>query len=132
MDTGTQPSKVVGKTVLLVEDDTFLRALVTEKLARIGVRLLQADTGEQALEIIKKEKPDLVLLDIVLPGISGFDVLTQMRADKNIASVSVIILSNLSEERDIARAKELGVTQFLVKVNVSPSELAERVRAMFA
>lgn len=132
MDTETQPDNAVRKKVLLVEDDTFLRDLVTEKLAHINVQLLQAGTGEAALEIIKKEKPALVLLDIVLPGISGFDVLTQIRADEAIAKTPVVILSNLGQEKDIARAKELGVLEFIIKVNVNPSEIVERVQALLA
>lgn len=116
-----------SKKVLLVEDDTFLRDLISLKIAHAGIQLLQASTGEAALEIITKDKPDLVLLDIVLPGMSGFDVLEHIRADKDTENTSVMIVSNLGQEKDLIRAKKLGVSQFLVKINNTPSEIMRHI-----
>ena len=124
-----QSVSLVGKCVLVVEDDTFLRDLVSQKLQHEQVVLLQAGSGEEALEILKRaQKPEIILLDLVLPGISGFDTLAKIKADESLKDIPVIILSNLGQEKDLAEAKRLGSAGFMVKVNFSPSEIVTEIR----
>jgi two-component system alkaline phosphatase synthesis response regulator PhoP len=86
----------MAKTILIVEDDQFLRELMVRKIVSEGYNSIETETGEEGIEKIKKEKPDLVLLDIVLPGIDGIEVLKKIKEDPNVKSIPVIILSNLA------------------------------------
>lgn len=119
------------KTVLMVEDDLLLSDLLGLKLSE-KFNLLHADSGEAALEILKSSVPDLVLLDILLPGIDGFDVLRRIKADQRTAGISVVILSNLGEEADIKKGKELGAEEFVVKVSLLPNEIVDLVEKVCA
>jgi len=118
------------KTILIIEDDTFLQGLVARKLGGEGFNILAASNGEEGLQIMKKTVPDLLLLDLLLPSIDGFEVLAKMRADPNLNKVRVMVFSNLSEEKDIKRAKDLGVVDYLVKANFTLDELAERIKEL--
>lgn len=117
------------KKVLVVEDDPLLTDLFAQKLAKDFV-FLHAPTGEMALDQVKKEAPDLVLLDILLPGIDGFEVLRQIKADQATASTRVIILSNLGSPEDMKKGTELGAEKFIVKVSLSLSEVHSLVKSV--
>ncbi len=123
---------MAGKTysVLVVEDDKLLSDLLARKFTAEKFKILYAPTGERALEILKEEKPDLILLDILLPGIDGFEVLRQAKASQMSADIPVIILSNLGQESDIEMGKKLGAVEFLVKVSLTLDEIVEKVRAV--
>ena len=101
--------------VLWVEDDSFLSDLVAAKLKHEGCAAFYAKDGEQALEILKTEIPDIILLDLVLPGMSGFDVLETIRKNPTFKEVPIIVLSNLGQEKDIERSKQLGATKHIIK-----------------
>jgi CheY-like chemotaxis protein len=113
--------------ILLVEDDRFLRELMSQKLVKMGYDLVAAVDGEEGVEQAKSEKPEIILLDIMLPGIDGFGVLTQVKADPSTADIPVIMLSNLGQREDIDRALKLGATDFLVKAHFTPQEIIDKI-----
>jgi CheY-like chemotaxis protein len=115
------------KKILFLEDDSFLHDLMSQKLAAAGVELMHAASGQEFFERLKEATPDLILTDLVLPQISGFEILRKMREDPQHANIPVIVLSNLSQKKDIDEAKSLGVVKFLTKVNVTPGEIVEEV-----
>lgn len=116
------------RKILIVEDDKFLRELISRKLVREQYEVVDAIDGESCLKIIKEEKPDLVLLDLILPGIDGFGVLTKLKDDPLTASVPVIILSNLGQREDIERGLKLGAADYLVKAHFTPNEIIEKIK----
>lgn len=121
-----------AKTVILiVEDDKFLRTLLDEKLKREGFFIVDAENGQEALVKMKEApRPHLVLLDILLPIVDGFEVLRQMRDDSELKRIPVVVLSNLGQEEDIRRAKDLGAKDYLVKAYFTPGEIVEKIRAV--
>jgi DNA-binding response OmpR family regulator len=121
-----------ARRVLLAEDDRFLRRAAEARLRRHGLEVLTAVDGEEALRIARAERLDLVLLDVVMPKLEGFEVLKLLKEDEATASIPVIILSNLGQERDVAQAKALGAVAFLVKAHLSLQDLVDRVDAVLA
>ena len=117
-----------GPRILIVEDDPLLSDLLAQKLHAEKFDLQTARTGEEALEMIGRVKPDLILLDILLPGIDGFEVLRRIKADPSTKDIKVIILSNLGQDTDVARGQELGAEKYIVKVSLSLSEVVSLVR----
>jgi two-component system alkaline phosphatase synthesis response regulator PhoP len=116
--------------VLIVEDDRFLRRACEASLKRRGFDVLTAADGEEALRIVRAEAPVLVLLDMLMPKVSGLDVLRALRADPATREVRVLVLSNSSRPADIDEATRLGIYGYLVKANLSLDELADRVAAL--
>jgi DNA-binding response OmpR family regulator len=122
----------LGIKVLLVEDDTFLREICSKKLVKEGFTVFEAIDGEQVLREIDKIVPDIVLLDIILPAIDGFGVLTSIRGNSNemIKKVPVIMLSNLGQEDDIKKAMELGANNYLVKAHFTTDEIVGKIKKL--
>lgn len=118
--------KIMEK-ILIVEDDKFLRELIAQKLVKEGYHISEAVDGEEGLKKAKEEKPDLVLLDLILPGIDGFEVLARMK-EENIGRVPVIILSNLGQKEDVEKGLELGAVDYLVKAHFTPGEIIEKIK----
>lgn len=116
------------KKILLVEDDKFLRELMTKKLFSMEYDVVSAVDGESGLAMIKESKPDLVLLDLILPGINGFEVLERAKKDPETASIPIIILSNLGQKEDIDRGISLGAADFLVKAHFTPQEITNKLK----
>ena len=114
--------------ILIVEDDKFLRELIARKLTAENYQISEAIDGEEGLKKIKEEKPDLVLLDLILPGIDGFEVLSRIKEDPSLASIPVIILSNLGQREDVERGMKLGAVDYLVKAHFTPNEIIEKVK----
>lgn len=114
--------------ILLAEDDKFLIEIYQRKLENQGFIVLLAFDGNKVLEILEKEKIDLILLDIMLPGINGFDLLETMNKHKQWATIPVIIHTNLGQDKDIEKAKQLGAKDYLIKANVSTKEVVERIK----
>jgi len=121
------------KKIVLIEDDVNIRKMYKTKLELSGYDILTAEDGKEAVELVKKENPDLVLLDILLPKKDGFEVLKEIKdsTDEKIKSVPVIMLSNLSSKEDINEAKKLGAVDFFVKAKTSPREIVEKVGGFF-
>lgn len=121
-----------GKKILIVEDDDFLRSLVVTKLQKEGFAVGAAADGDNMLEKLDAEKPDLMILDLMLPSISGFEVLEQVRASATWKSLHVIIFSNLGDEEDIKKGTELGADDYLVKANFTLDELVDKIKGILA
>ncbi len=119
-----------AKRVLLVEDDRFLRRAGEAVLRRCGLTVLLAVDGDEALALARREKPDLVLLDMLMPRRSGIEVLRELRAQPDTRSMRVLVLSNSSREQDIEEAERLGVEGYWVKAEMSLNELGDRVVAL--
>ncbi|MDD5606569.1 MAG: response regulator, partial [Candidatus Pacebacteria bacterium] len=96
------------KKLLIIEDHAFLKELIAKKLSQEGHEIIEASDGEEGLKKVKEAKPDLVLLDLILPGIDGFHVLEQIKKDSEISKTPVIILSNLGQKEDIDKGMNLG------------------------
>lgn len=118
--------------ILLVEDDKFLATALGDKLEREGFQVARATTGVAALEAARASRPDLVLLDLIIPQKSGFQVLTELKADAALASIPVIILSNLGQEADIEKAKALGAADYFIKSDVQMKEVVARIKTYLA
>ena len=117
-------------SILIVEDDRFLRELLVRKVESAGFVTTIAVDGKEALKKIKEELPRLVLLDLVLPGIDGFEVLRQVKADPQTSKISVIILSNLGQREDVERGLKLGADDYLIKAHFTPDEIIQKVQKL--
>jgi DNA-binding response OmpR family regulator len=120
-------AKINYATILVVEDEITIRRFIVINLERNGYKVLEASTGEEALEIIWCEKPDLVILDLMLPGIDGFEVCRRLR--KNFTDMAVIMLTARGQDTDKVLGLELGADDYVVKP-FNPFELVARVRAV--
>jgi len=118
------------KKILVVEDDSVLRYVLMEKLKNTGYVVFGAEDGEVAIKKIKDEKPDLVLLDILMPKKDGMEVLEEMNVDEEMNSIPVIIISNSGQPVEIERAKKLGAKDFLIKAVFDPNEVLEKVKKL--
>ncbi|MFH0818730.1 MAG: response regulator [Patescibacteria group bacterium] len=116
------------KQILVAEDDKFLRKVYQVKLAKEGFDVIIAKDGEEALKMALQNKPYLILLDMVMPKMSGFDVLEAIRANKDTQKTKVIILSNLGQDSDIQKGKELGVLEYVVKSNTNLEDVISIIR----
>ena len=117
------------KTILIIEDDKFLRELIVQKLIKEGFEISEAVDGEEGMKKVKEEKPDLILLDLILPGIDGFEVLARMKEDPVLAAIPVIILSNLGQKEDVEKGLKLGAVDYLIKAHFTPGEIIDKIKA---
>lgn len=115
-------------TILIVEDDQFLRNLCIRKLQKEKFNVVYAVDGEGGLRKIQEEKPDLVLLDILLPGLNGFDVVTAAKNNPELARIPIILLSNLGDKSDVNKGLGLGADDYLIKAHFTPGEIVDKVR----
>jgi CheY-like chemotaxis protein len=117
--------------ILLAEDDRFLRKAASGMLRKLGHTVITAEDGEEALRLARAELPELILLDLIMPKIQGFEVLRSLKADPATAGIPVIVLSNLSQDADVQTTLLAGAVEYLVKANLSLVELGAAVsRAM--
>lgn len=119
-----------GRVVMWVEDDQFLSDLISRKLSSQECRLVYARTGEEALKTLETEKPDIIILDLLLPGISGFDVLEKIKLDDRLKEIPVVILSNFSQNNEMDRAKKLGSKRFLIKASIVLDDLVREIKSV--
>ena len=115
------------QTILIIEDDKFLRELISQKLIKEGYEISEAIDGEKGIKRVQEEKPDLVLLDLILPGIDGFEVLSRMKGDEALAKIPVIILSNLGQREDVERGLKMGAVDYLIKAHFTPREIIDKI-----
>jgi len=120
----------MAKTILVIEDDKFLRELITRKLLDEAYEVSEAIDGEEGIKKIKEGKPDLILLDLILPGIDGFEVLSKMKEDPALASIPVIILSNLGQKDDVEKGLKMGAVDYLIKAHFTPGEIIEKIKVV--
>lgn len=124
------PAGLAGKKIMWVEDDKFLSDIIARKLSTQGCILFHATEGEEALRMLQKERPDLVLLDILLSGIDGFEILERIKSNEGTKHTPVILLSNLGQKADIEKGRTLGAARFLVKATVTLDEIIEEIKTV--
>ncbi len=117
-----------SKKVLIVEDDEFLRSLNAKRLEAEGFKVVIAVDGQSAIDLIPKEMPNLIFLDLLLPGVDGFEVLKKIKADDKTKAIPVIVFSNLGQKEDIEKAHNLGADDFLVKANFTLDDVVIKIK----
>lgn len=118
--------------ILLVEDDPLLIDIYTTKLKESGFNIKVLEDGNDVLAQMKKEKPDLVLLDIVLPHQDGWEILRQAQEDPETKGMKIVVLSNLGQQEEIKKGLQLGAVKYLIKAHYTPSEIVEEIKTIFA
>ena len=122
------------KILVVVEDDGLLRRVIADRLKSMGFDIFQAGDGKEAVDIILDKKPDLILLDLLIPTVDGFTVLEKIRSypDKKVAETSVVVLSNLWSDKDILRVKSLKVEEYFVKANTDMEEVFKKIQSLLS
>ena len=116
--------------ILIIEDDDFLRSLAVSKLEKEGFTVMMSPNGQEGLASVQANLPELIILDLMLPIMSGFDVLKTIKADDATKNIKVIVFSNLGEESDIKTCLDLGANDYLVKANFTLDELVEKIKEL--
>jgi DNA-binding response OmpR family regulator len=119
-------------SILIVEDDVFLADLYKTKFNLEGFDVSAAYDGEKGLTLAKKKNPDVILLDLVLPKLSGFAVLDKLKGDKKTKDIPVILLTNLSQKADVDKGLKLGAVDYLIKAHFMPSEVVGKIKELAA
>lgn len=120
------------KEVLIIEDDLFILDTISMKFTQSGFKVSPAINAEQAEAILAKSTPSIILLDLILPTVSGFDILKRIKSDPIKKLIPVIIFSNLDSKEDIDRAMELGAAGYMVKADFTPSEVVKKVEKLLS
>lgn len=120
------------KKILIVEDDVTLRGVLKEFLEAENFEIAVASDGEEGLTLIREIKPDMVLLDIILPKKNGLEVLKEIKADSECADIPIVLLTNLGSLSDIENALALGATTYLVKGDYQVKEIVEKIKGILA
>lgn len=121
-------SSVKPSIVLVVEDDKFYSNIYKVKLAKEGFDIRVANNGREALAFAREKMPELVLMDLIMPDMDGFEALREFKSDEKLRNIPVVVLSNLSQEEDIKRVMEAGALDYIVKANISLQDMVDRVR----
>jgi len=114
--------------ILLVEDDPFLTTMYKTRFSSEGHEVLTAQDGEVALEMLKKTPPDLAMLDVMLPKLGGFAILEEMQKSDALKKIPVVVLTNLADEESINKAKALGIKEFLIKAQHTPTQIFDVIK----
>ena len=122
-------SKKIAK-ILLVEDDEFLANMYRAKLEIENYEVVMALNGEAGLHMAEEKNPDLILLDIVMPKMNGFEVLKHLKSDKDLKKIPVILLTNLGQKEDVEKGLKLGADEYLIKAHFLPSEVINKIIKM--
>ncbi len=118
--------------LLLIEDDTFLAGMYVTKLTMENFQVDLANDGKSGLEKVKKMKPDLILLDVLLPKMNGFDVLKSLKEDPTTRDIPVVLLTNLGQKSDVMKGLDLGAVDYLIKAHFMPSEVVAKIKAILS
>jgi len=119
-----------GKTILIIEDDMALANLYKTELEIKGYTVVHVSEGIKGADAIKENNPDLVLLDIMLPGKNGLEILQDVRATEEIKDAKVIMLTNFGNEENVSTALELGALDYIMKYKITPSEMTEKIASL--
>lgn len=120
------------RTVLVIEDEAFILDLLVYKFKDQDWKIVSAMNGEAGIEKAKEEKPDIILLDILLPGMNGYEVLEQLKSDESMKDIPVLVLSNYGQKGEIEKSKELGAVDHLVKANIIIEEVINRAEKILS
>ena len=115
--------------ILLVEDDSLIVKIYSTRLKADGFTVVSADNGEDGIAMAEKETPDFILLDVMMPKMDGFKVLETLRAKEGLKNIPIIVYSNLAQESEMQKAVQMGATEFIVKANISPTELVNKIKS---
>jgi DNA-binding response OmpR family regulator len=118
--------------ILIVEDDSFLLNMYATKFEMEGFEVVMAEDGEKGLRLAKKEMPDMILLDILLPKMNGFEVLKALKEDELTKDMKVLLLTNLSQRAEVDQGFDLGAVEYLIKAHFMPSEVVAKVKKILA
>ena len=121
-----------SKTIVIVEDDAALVKALSQSFEREGFNVVSAVDGESGLRLIEEKKPDLIVLDIILPRKSGFEVMEALRGSPDLAAIPVAILTNLEGKQDIQRMTELGARCFFIKAEYTLEEITQKIKELLA
>ncbi len=127
-----EKTKKFNKKILLIEDDKMLADMYITKFSKEGMEVIRAEDGAKGLELAKKEKPDMILLDIIMPKLDGFAVLRELKKDPQAGSTHILLLTNLGQSEDVEKGKELGADDYFIKANHTPAEIVEKVKYLLA
>ncbi|MCK4553458.1 response regulator [Candidatus Parcubacteria bacterium] len=116
------------KKVLLVEDDKTISLMYKTKIETGGFEVLTADNGADGLKLAKEQKPDIIMLDVILPQLDGFSVLEELKKDTSTKNIPVVMLTNLGTEEDKEKGKKLGAIDYLVKASLTPAQVEENIK----
>ncbi len=122
----------MASKILIVEDDKFLRELISRKLVKEGYDIAEAIDGEEGIKKSEEFMPELILLDLILPGIDGFGTLEKVKENPKTMNIPVVILSNLGQKDEVERGLKLGAIDFLIKAHFTPEEIVEKIRLVLA
>jgi DNA-binding response OmpR family regulator len=114
--------------ILLIEDDKMLADMYITKFSKEGLKVIRAEDGAKGLEIAKKERPDMILLDIIMPKLDGFAVLRELKKDPGMGDTHILLLTNLGQSEDVDKGRELGADDYFIKANHTPAEIVEKVK----
>ncbi len=114
--------------ILLIEDDPFLLSMYSTKFELENFKVVTADNGEKGLKLAFSEKPDIILLDILMPEMNGFEVLEKLKVEKDVNQIPVILLTNLNQKNEIERGLALGADDYLIKAHFMPSEVVDKIK----
>ena len=114
--------------IILIEDDTFLVEMYTTKFDLEGFEVIAAEDGKKGLDMAKKENPDIILLDILMPKMDGFEVLDALKKDKEMAKIPVVLLTNLGQKDDVKKGFKNGAVGYLIKAHFMPSEVVDKIK----
>src|SRR3989338_11294305 len=114
--------------ILVVEDESFLLDLYQIKLEQSGFEVIKACNGKEGMSLVRLEQPNLILLDILMPQVDGYEMLANIKSDPKTKNIPVIIFSNLSQKEEIEKGLQLGASDFIIKTSVTPSQLEARVK----
>lgn len=120
---------MAGESILVVEDTELLRRIYTDKLTQEGYKVTQAADGLEALNVVRSQPLDLILLDLVMPRMSGLEALEALKRDPRTRDIPVIILSNLGQDTDMQRGLEMGAVDYLIKNSAKPADVSAKIRA---
>jgi len=119
-----------SKKIMIVEDDRFLSSLMKARLEKEGFEVVQAFDGEEAIEMLHKVIPALVILDLIMPKVTGFEVLQMLSITPQLDKIPVVIVSNLAQDSDIEKARQLGAREYFIKVKVSIDDLIGKIKTL--
>ena len=118
--------------ILLIEDDPFFQKFYTFKLRESGFEIDVASDGVLGMDLVKKQRPDLILLDLIMPNKDGFGVLQDLGADADLKNIPVLVFSTLSQEADVTKAKQLGAVDYVNKSFFDFDKLLQKIRGILA
>jgi len=126
---GAKKSRFKNMTkILVVEDDSFVMDIYHTKLSQEGYEVIEARNGIEAMKKLENVRPDLIILDIIMPYMDGIEVLRKIKKDENLKTIPIILLTNLSQKEEINEGLGLGASDYLIKSHFTPSEVLEKIK----